>query len=145
MPAMGLLDNDGVYGSARFHLAAKKVGVKAHIGSEVACTDGTRYPLLAESRLGYQNLCRLITKLKLRSQKKGEGAATPQEIAEHAEGLVCLAGLEGAPTVDRAFLIFGKDHVYAELQRHYNRLQEARNQRTIEMARKLHVPLLATN
>src|SRR6185503_18478814 len=35
MPAMALLDNDGVYGAARFHLAAQKVGVKAHIGAEI--------------------------------------------------------------------------------------------------------------
>jgi error-prone DNA polymerase len=35
MPAMALLDRDGVYGSPRFHLAAKKAGIKAHIGAEV--------------------------------------------------------------------------------------------------------------
>src|SRR5688572_4793176 len=35
MPAMALLDNDGVYGVARFHLAAQKVGIKAHIGAEL--------------------------------------------------------------------------------------------------------------
>ena len=35
MPAMALLDNDGVYGAARFHLAAKKLGVQAHIGAEI--------------------------------------------------------------------------------------------------------------
>src|ERR1019366_7486743 len=37
MPAMALLDRDGVYGSPRFHLAAKKAGIKAHIGAEVTC------------------------------------------------------------------------------------------------------------
>src|ERR1041385_4435716 len=35
MPAMALLDNDGVYGAARFHLASKKLKVKAHIGAEI--------------------------------------------------------------------------------------------------------------
>src|SRR5207249_10578155 len=35
MPAMALLDRDGVYGAPRFHLAAEKAKVKAHIGSEV--------------------------------------------------------------------------------------------------------------
>src|ERR1041384_6872149 len=35
MPAMALLDRDGLYGAARFHLAAKKAGIKAHIGAEV--------------------------------------------------------------------------------------------------------------
>jgi error-prone DNA polymerase len=33
MPAMALLDNDGVYGAARFHLAAQKLKIKAHIGA----------------------------------------------------------------------------------------------------------------
>ena len=89
MPAMALIDRDGVYGAPRFHMAAKKAGIRAHIGAEVTCTDGHRYPLLAESRAGYQNLCRLITRMKLRA-KKGEGAATPEEFAEYAQGLVCL-------------------------------------------------------
>src|SRR2546425_12422082 len=35
MPAMALLDRNGVYGSPRFHLAARKNGLKAHIGSEI--------------------------------------------------------------------------------------------------------------
>src|SRR5437588_12852800 len=39
MPAMALLDNDGVYGAARFHLAARKVGIKAHIGAEISVSD----------------------------------------------------------------------------------------------------------
>jgi len=38
MQAMALLDRDGLYGSPRFHLAAKKAGIKAHIGAEVTCT-----------------------------------------------------------------------------------------------------------
>jgi error-prone DNA polymerase len=35
MPAMALLDLDGFYGSPRFHLSAKKNGIKAHIGAEI--------------------------------------------------------------------------------------------------------------
>src|SRR5215471_13390885 len=38
MPAMALLDTDGVYGSPRFHLAADRAKIKAHIGAEVTCT-----------------------------------------------------------------------------------------------------------
>jgi error-prone DNA polymerase len=37
MPAMALLDTDGVYGAPRFHLAANKAKLKAHIGAEVTC------------------------------------------------------------------------------------------------------------
>ena len=60
MPAMALLDIDGVYGAPRFHLAAKKLGIKAHIGAEVTanlCSSQFRLPLLVSSRNGYQNLC----------------------------------------------------------------------------------------
>jgi hypothetical protein len=39
MPAMALLDRNGVYGAPRFHMAAKKAGVKAHIGVEVSCEE----------------------------------------------------------------------------------------------------------
>jgi error-prone DNA polymerase len=35
VPAIALLDRDGVYGSPRMHLAAKQAGIKAHVGAEV--------------------------------------------------------------------------------------------------------------
>jgi len=35
MPAMALLDRNGLYGAPRFHLAAKKLDIKAHIGAEI--------------------------------------------------------------------------------------------------------------
>ena len=95
-PALALLDRDGVYGAPRFHLAATKLGIQAHIGSEITTCEGSRWPLLVQNRAGYQNLCRLTTKMKLRA-KKGEGRATLEEIAEHAEGLICLTGGEGGP------------------------------------------------
>ena len=56
MPAMALLDRDGVYGAPRFHLAAKKAGIQAHIGAEVTSTTGVRYPLLAETQEGLESL-----------------------------------------------------------------------------------------
>ncbi len=96
MPAMALLDRDGVYGAPRFHMAAKKAGIHAHVGAEVTATDGSRYTLLVETRAGYQNLCRLITRMKLRANK-GQGAVTPEELAEHAGGMVCLTGGEEGP------------------------------------------------
>ena len=34
-PALALLDRDGVYGAPRFHLAAKRAGLKAIIGAEL--------------------------------------------------------------------------------------------------------------
>src|ERR1035437_1722189 len=171
MPAMALLDRDGVYGSPRFHLAAKKAGIKAHIGAEVSLSPlfptksvsretlienenqfqsgkslagSCRLPLLVASRAGYQNLCRLITKMKLRvGRKEGACASTPDFI-EHADGLICLTGGEEGPlaaaltqggpqaafeAVKRLAEIFGgsflgRPNVYVELQRHFHREEE---------------------
>jgi len=192
LPAMALLDRDGVYGSPRFHLAAKKNGIKAHIGAEVTVIrpqlkslktkrdgpetaptlDVMSLPLLVRNRTGYQNLCRLITLMKLRvpkHAKPGECSVTPEELAGHAEGLICLTGGEDGPLVSRMLYgqvirdesrldegekvgiaewllaVFGKENVYAELQRHSQRDQEARNQAIVELARKCGLPLLATN
>jgi error-prone DNA polymerase len=174
MPSMALLDRDGVYGAARFHLAGKKLGVKAHIGAEIAVSSfkfqvsssktqqTVSVPFLVRSRAGYQNLCRLITLMKLRvpkHAKPGECAVTPDELAEHAAGLICLTGGSEGPlrfnhhgdtekaqrTTEWLIDVFGEGNVYAELQRHFNREEEARNHAVIEIARRLKLPLLATN
>jgi error-prone DNA polymerase len=138
--ALAILDRDNVSGAARFHMAAKKAGLRAHLGAEITCTDGHRYSLLAENRRGYQNLCRLITRMKMRA-KKGEGAAEPAEFAEFSDGLVCLLARPDERVLDR----FGAKNVFIELQRHYNRAQEAHNQALVDFARKHQLPLVATN
>jgi len=140
MPAMAIVDRNGVYGAPRFHMAAKKAGIRAHIGSEITCTNGLSYPLLVETREGYRNLCRLVTRMKLRAAK-GEGAATIDEIAEFSRGLVCLTRHPD----ERLLEIFGRRHLYAEVQRHYHREEEARNQAIHERARRLGIPLVASN
>jgi error-prone DNA polymerase len=184
MPAMALLDRDGVYGSPRFHLAAKKAKIRAHIGAEItidnifSASESTtpnlvegsprgafRLPLLVASRAGYQNLCRLITKMKLRVGRKEGGCASSSDFVEHDGGLICLTGGEEGPlaaalkqggpraalqAVKRLTEIFGRSavgspNVYVELQRHFHRDEEYRNRVAIEIAEALHLPLLATN
>ncbi len=100
--AIGLLDQDGVYGSPRMHMAAQNLRLRAHVGAKVSVEDALfgeagrcRYLFLVETRIGYQNLCRLITTYKQREKHKGEGAATFDELEEHAGGeIVCLTGGE---------------------------------------------------
>jgi len=159
MKSMALLDRDGVYGAPRFYMAAKKTSLQAHIGAEVTSAAGWRYPLLVESHAGYQNLCRLITKMKLRAPK-GQGHVSASDVAEVSGGLVCLTGGEEGPLahtlaqggieagtdcVRQLCELFGSQNVYVELQRHFLRPEEARNQAAVEIARKLGLPLLATN
>ncbi|HEV2023030.1 MAG TPA: error-prone DNA polymerase [Terriglobales bacterium] len=195
MPAMALADRDGVYGAPRFHLAAKKAGVRAHIGSEITVRDffsprrhpstslragsdteknkkngfnsvtpclrgESRLPLLGASLEGYQNLCRLITRMKLRVPKHGECVATAEELAGHARGLICLSGGGDGPlaaALDRGGLeegrrclqeleeIFGRGNLYVELQHHFDRQEAARNSAAAQLAHTLGLPLVATN
>src|SRR6266581_2594573 len=159
MPSMALLDRDGLYGAPRFYLAAKKAGLQAHIGAEVSCVGGWRYPLLVAIQQGYHNLCCLITRMKLRS-KKGQGAIEAQELEEFSSGLICLTGGREGPLahalraggkakartcLEELCATFGKHNVYVELQRHFSIEEERRNQTAIELARSMHLPLLATN
>jgi len=178
MPAMALLDRNGVYGSARFHTSARRNGTKAHVGSEVSVLgfgsrlvppawlphqhvlQPVRLSLLCESREGYQNLCRLTTRFKMREKTKGEGAATWDDIQQHSSGLVCMTGGDEGPlasalmsggeeagrdAVERLVRVFGRESVYVEVQRHYEREEEWRNQAAIRIARSLNLPMIATN
>ena len=178
MPAMALLDRNGVYGAARFHTLARKHGVRAHVGAEIAVSslgrrltppawlphqhapEPARLPLLCTSRAGYQNLCQLITRFKMRETTKCEGAATLEDLEQYSSGLVCLTGGDEGPVAaalmrggeqeavkvtEKLVRIFGQSNVYVELQRHGEREEEWRNQAAIRIAHRLHLPLLATN
>jgi error-prone DNA polymerase len=178
MPAMALLDRNGFYGSARFHKIASENGVRPHVGSEIAVSsfghrlnppvwlphqhlsEPPRLPLLCETREGYQNLCQLITRFKMRETAKQDGSAKFSDLEEYASGLVCLTGGDEGPlsaaliqggeaagreVVERLVRIFGRQNVYVELQRHREREEEARNQAAIRIAQSLQLPVIATN
>jgi error-prone DNA polymerase len=89
--------------------------VKAHIGAEIAVAsfgqrlqpaawlphqsaeEPSRIVLLCASQVGYQNLCQLITRFKMREETKSEGAATLADLAEFSAGLICLTGGDEGP------------------------------------------------
>src|SRR5712691_8146813 len=95
MPAMALLDRDGVYGTQRFSVAARENNVRPIVGCELSMEDGVNLPVLVENRTGYKNLCELLTQAHLRSEK-GKCAVKWDEMAEFAEGLVAFFGLGSA-------------------------------------------------
>jgi len=138
MPAMALLDHNGVYGAARFHTSAKRNAVRAHIGAEVSVSsleprlmppawmphqhknEPARLPLLCTSRTGYQNLCQLITQFKMREATKGDGAATFDDLGQYAAGLVCLTGGDEGPLA--AALMRGGEAAGRETVEHLTRI-----------------------
>ncbi len=168
LPAIALLDRNGVYGAPRFHTKAVAIAkgggpsVRTHFGSEVSVQVGgeARLPLLCATREGYRNLCRMVTRMKLRAPGKEEGSALLPDLAEYAPGLLCLTGGEDGPlhlalaqggeaegrrVLEQLLAVYGRGNVYVELQRHYERDEEWRNQAAVRLARSLRLPLVATN
>ena len=159
MPAIGLVDRDGVYGAVRLHRAAQRAGIKPLVGAEVTLAGGGRLPLLVEDREGYANLCKLITCARLRAPK-GAAAVTLDDLERYAGGLVCLTGGARGPladavargdaaaaraTLDRLIGVFGRSSCYVEIQRHLDRGQERTLECLVALARRARLPLLATN
>jgi error-prone DNA polymerase len=87
MPALALLDRNGVYGAQRFSVAAREQNVRPIVGSELTLEDGSVLPVLVKDRPGYKNLCELLTQAHLRSEK-GSCLVRWNELEEFAEGLV---------------------------------------------------------
>src|ERR1700751_3433569 len=91
LPAIALLDRNGVYGAQRFSVAAREHGVRPIIGAELSMEDGSILPVLVENRTGYKNLCELLTQAHLRSEKN-KCAVQWGELAEFADGLMAFLG-----------------------------------------------------
>src|SRR5512141_2350838 len=175
LPAVALVDTNGVYGAPRFYKAAQQAGIRALVGAEVALEgerrdseignrksrepeNFARLTVLVENREGYRNLCRLITSGAL-GRAKGQGRVSLDEITAHAEGLHCVTGGEQSPVAralanggpDSAREILEKlgaifpDRLHVELQRHGLRGEEHGNRALADLAARLRLPLVATN
>ena len=102
----------------------------------------SRLTVLVESRRGYQNLCRLLTRMHL-GAPKGAGRAGWDDIEEYSAGLIALTN--NPRHADRLRSIFGPKNLYVEIQRHFRRDQERHNRALIDYARYYGLPLLAAN
>src|SRR3954451_24058272 len=146
-PAMGLTDHDGLYGSMEFAMAAQTLGLRTITGAELTLDDGSHLTLLCESREGYRNLCRLITRAHEGTRERPAEPTPPsvsmEDVERHAEGLVCLSGcardgaLAGRVERDehpaaagggrRLVQAFGRERFRVELQRPFARHDHRRN------------------
>ncbi|HUQ87259.1 MAG TPA: error-prone DNA polymerase [Vicinamibacterales bacterium] len=172
-PAVALLDRDGVSGAPRFHKAALAAGIKPLIGAELTIDAGLSQaphlrqgyggqaspkphaqfslPVLCSSQEGWRNLCRLLSKMKLRAPK-GEGALAIHELDGYTTGLVAMPGrpllraerFGVGGLLDRIVGMFGRGNTFVEIQRHLHRDQEDDNDALVCLAGAFRVPLLAT-
>jgi len=109
-------------------------------------------PVLVASPEGYRNLCRVLTRMKLRSPK-GESDLTLEDLAGQTAGLVALVGRAALDTerhgvgglVDRLVGMFGRDNVWIELQRHLRDDEPTVIDSLLDLAAAFRVPVLASN
>lgn len=89
LPAIALTDRNGLYGVVRAHIEAKKHALQLIVGAEVSEQNGARLALLVQNREGYRNLCRLISRGRMR-HPKGSFSVSCAEIAAHADGITAV-------------------------------------------------------
>src|SRR2546421_7551528 len=83
MPALAITDRNGFYGAVKFFGVAQRAGIQPIIGTELTIDDGTTPPkdrvdydrwgdrllLLAEDKIGYTSLCRVISMAQMPNAK----------------------------------------------------------------------------
>ena len=171
MDAIALTDHGVMYGAIDFYKACKAEGVKPIIGCEVYVAPRSRFDkepnidnkynhliLLAKNNQGYKNLSKLVS-LGFVDGYYYKPRIDLEILEKYSEGLICLSACL-AGSVNQALLngqnekaeeialwhkkVFGKDY-YIEIQNNGIQEQVLANQKLVALARKLDIPLVATN
>lgn len=171
MKAMAITDHGVMYGAIDFYKACQKEGIKPIIGCEVYVAPRSRFDkepnvdnhynhliLLAKNSQGYQNLSKLVS-LGFVDGYYYKPRIDLEILEEYHEGLICLSACL-AGSVNQALLngneekaeeialwhkrVFGDDY-YLEIQHNGIKEQVLANQKLVALARKLAIPLVATN
>ncbi len=85
--ALAVTDLDSLAGIVRAHVAAKLVGLKLLVGSELRLSDAPATVVWTTDRTSYAQLCKLLT-LGRRRAEKGNCFLEWKDLAEHSEGLL---------------------------------------------------------
>ena len=173
MDAIAITDHGVMYGVIDFYKACKKEGIKPIIGCEVYVAPRGRKRtdkepgidnqynhliLLAKDNQGYKNLSKLVS-IGFTEGYYYKPRIDYEVLEKYSEGLVCLSACL-AGVVNQALLngreeeaeeialwhkkVFGEDY-YIEIQNNGIREQVLANQKLVQLARKLDIPLVATN
>lgn len=147
---MAITDRDGVYGIVRAHQRAQSLNIHLIYGSEIRLNDHSTIVLLAQNNVGYQNLCQLISKGRLRSPK-GSSSVTWEMLCEHAQGLIALWGGANSALIRphlRASRISAlkdafDDRLYAMMTQHLCASDRVHAHQTQRLAKKFDLPVVA--
>ena len=171
MDAIAITDHGVMFGAIDFYKACKKEGVKPIIGCEVYVAPRSRTDkqpgidnhyyhliLLAKNNEGYKNLSKLVS-LSFVDGYYYKPRIDREILEKYHEGLICLSACL-AGEVNQALLsgqnekaeqvalwhkkVFG-DEYYIEIQNNGIKEQVLANQKLVQLARKLDIPLVATN
>ncbi len=172
-PAIALTDHGNMFGAIEFYEQAVKQGVKPILGIEAYIAPSSRFDkashgikdasfhltILAKNEKGYRNLMKLTTigylegfYYKPRMDK--------EVLKKYHEGLIGLSGClkgevayyirndqphEAMRAIREYQEIFGKDDFYLEIYDHGIEEQKKVVEKYLDIARELHIPLVATN
>lgn len=171
MDSIAITDHGVMFGAIDFYKACKKEGVKPIIGCEVYVAPRSRIDkqpgidnhyyhliLLAKNNEGYKNLSKLVS-LSFVDGYYYKPRIDREILEKYHEGLICLSACL-AGEVNQALLsgqnekaeqvalwhkkVFGDDY-YIEIQNNGIKEQVLANQKLVQLARKLDIPLVATN
>ena len=171
MKAIALTDHGVMYGAVDFYKECKKNDIKPIIGCEVYVASHSRFDkeagrdngynhliLLAKNKTGYQNLSKLVS-LSFVEGFYYKPRIDLEILEKYSEGLICLSAclagslsqaiiqgnMEKAEEIALWHKRVFKDDYYIEIQHNGLRQQIMINQKLIQLARKLDIPLVATN
>jgi error-prone DNA polymerase len=157
-PALALTDHDALYGAMEFAKAAEALGIQPITGAEVTLSSGAHLTVLVESRVGYQNLCRLLS-WAYQTHGKDSPRITLEALYAHSEGLIVLSGCARGPIArrlaagDRAGAAalarqlrdrLGPRHFFIELQHNLVQGDRARTAALVSLAEWLGLDCVAT-
>jgi len=165
MPALALTDSANLFGLVKFYGAARAAGVKPLIGADCWIDNGAerdnpaRLLLLCASRAGYRTLCELLSRAWLENQHRGRALIARAWLEQSAEGLIALSGFldgelaapllsdhgESAERIARRWGELFPGRYYIEIQRAGQANGEALLARSVALASRLRLPVVATH
>lgn len=170
MDAIALTDHGVMYGVIDFYKACKNEGIKPIIGCEVYVATKSRFDkgpedkkynhliLLAKNNQGYKNLSKLVS-IGFIDGYYYKPRIDLEVLEKYSEGLICLSAclagavnqeilngnMQKAEEIALWYKRVFKDDYYLELQNNGIKEQVMVNQKLVQIARKLDIPIVGTN